>query len=144
MLVRKQAQIQEMSWCVTVSYQPGSKLLLSKRATHGIQWSTRPSPVRRTAAGGRACCAAGETRYAFQMAPDLTPVEVPETKSIATIDSAFVIMAECDCGHRRELHTLFLRRRLGAGVTIGEVRQKLRCHLCQARMPVVRVYRQPG
>lgn len=78
------------------------------------------------------------------MAQDLTPVEVPETKSIATIDSTFVIMAECECGHRRELHTLFLRRRLGAGVTIGEVRQKLRCHLCQARMPVVRIYRQPA
>jgi hypothetical protein len=78
------------------------------------------------------------------MAEDLALVEVPDTKSIATIDSTFVIMAECGCGHHRELHTLFLRRQLGAGVTIGEVRQKLRCHLCQARMPAVRVYRQPG
>jgi hypothetical protein len=77
------------------------------------------------------------------MAQDLLPVEVPETNSIATIDSSFVIMAECSCGHKRELHTLFLRRQLGAGVTIGKVRLKLRCHLCQARMPVVRVYRRP-
>ncbi len=78
------------------------------------------------------------------MAQDPTPIEVPETKSIATIDSTFLIMAECYCGDKRELHTLFLRRRLGAGVTVGEVRQKLRCHLCQARMPAVRVYRRPG
>jgi hypothetical protein len=76
------------------------------------------------------------------MGQDLTPIEVPETKSIATIDSTFLIMAECDCGHKRELHTLFLRRRLGAGVTIGEVRGKLRCHVCQARMPAIRIYRQ--
>jgi hypothetical protein len=76
------------------------------------------------------------------MAQDLLPVEVPETQSIATIDSSFVIMAECDCGHKRELHALFLRRQLGAGVTIGKVRRKLRCHLCQGRMPAVRVYRE--
>ena len=79
---------------------------------------------------------------AIQMAQALAPVEVPETKSIATIDSTFVIMAECNCSHRRELHTLFLRRQLGAGVTIGQVRRKLRCHVCQARMPVIRIYPQ--
>jgi hypothetical protein len=76
------------------------------------------------------------------MAQDPIPVEVPETKSIATIGSTFVIMAECDCGHQRELHTLFLRRQLGAGVTIAGVRRKLRCHLCQARMPAIKVYRR--
>ena len=78
------------------------------------------------------------------MAQDLVPIEVPETQSIATIDSAFIIMAECDCGHRRELHTLFLRRQLGAGVTIAMVRRKLRCHLCQGRTPAIKVYRRPA
>jgi len=39
--------------------------------------------------------------------------------SIATVDCSFVIMAECDCGHKRELHTLFRRRQLGAGETVG-------------------------
>jgi len=81
-----------------------------------------------------------EKRYAFSMHSD--PVEFPETKTIGTIGEPFVIIAECACGHARELHTLFLRHQLGAGVTLGKVRQTLRCHKCQARMPVVRVYRR--
>jgi hypothetical protein len=74
---------------------------------------------------------------------DLLPIEVPETRTIATLDATFTIMAECTCGHTRELHTLFLRRQLGAGVTIAKVRAKLRCHRCQARMPSIKVYRRP-
>jgi hypothetical protein len=58
---------------------------------------------------------------------------VPDTKTIATIGPGLSIMAEYPCGHSRELHTLFLRRQLGAGVTLGKVHQKLRCHKCQAR-----------
>jgi hypothetical protein len=73
--------------------------------------------------------------------PDLVLIEAAETKSIATLDPAFTIMAQCGCGHVRELHTLFLRRQLGAGVTIAKVRQKLRCHKCQAKMPAIKIYR---
>jgi hypothetical protein len=77
------------------------------------------------------------------MARDPQPVEFPEDKTIATIGEAFMIMAVCKCGNSREMHTLFLRRQLGAGVTIGKVRQKLRCHQCQAREPEIRIYRRP-
>jgi hypothetical protein len=50
------------------------------------------------------------------------------------------IMAECPCMHSRELYSLSLRRRLGAGVMIAEVRAKLRCHKCQRLMLDVRIY----
>jgi len=53
------------------------------------------------------------------------PVNFPETKTIATLGEPFVIMAECICGHTRELHTLFLRRQLGAGVTPGKGAQQV-------------------
>jgi hypothetical protein len=88
------------------------------------------------------CCAARCLRYAFRMAREPEPIEFPETTTIATIGEAFVIMAECKCGNAREMYTLFLRRQLGAGVTLGKVRQKLRCHRCQARMPEIRIYRR--
>jgi hypothetical protein len=76
------------------------------------------------------------------MAQKLTPYAVEETRTIATLGSEFTIMAECPCGHARELHTLFLRRQLGAGVTIAKVREKLRCHKCQRQKPEIRVYHQ--
>jgi hypothetical protein len=75
------------------------------------------------------------------MADELKPESVAETRTIATLGTEFTIMAECACGHKRELHTLFLRRQLGAGVTIGKVRDKLRCHKCQTRRPQINVYR---
>ncbi|HEX3836432.1 MAG TPA: hypothetical protein VHW25_05650 [Steroidobacteraceae bacterium] len=79
----------------------------------------------------------------FRMATqDLVLVEVAETKSVATLDPTFIIMAECTCGHARELHTLFLRRQLGAGITVATARQRLRCHKCQAKMPAIRIYRR--
>jgi hypothetical protein len=56
---------------------------------------------------------------------------VPGTRTIATL-TEFTLMAECDCGHQRELHTLFLPRQLGAGVTLAGVRHKLRCHKYKA------------
>jgi len=72
-----------------------------------------------------------------------TAIEVSESRSIATLNE-FVILAECSCGHEREIHTLFLRRQLGAGVTVGQVRQKLRCHKCQGRMPQIKIYPLTG
>jgi len=70
------------------------------------------------------------------------PVNFPETKTIATLGEPFVIMAECICGHTRELHTLFYGGSSGQVSPQGKVRNKLRCHKCQARMPTVRIYRR--
>jgi hypothetical protein len=75
------------------------------------------------------------------MAHELKEIEIAGTRTIATLDSGYTIMAECPCGHTRELYTLSLRRRLGAGVTIAGVRAKLRCHKCQARKPAIKIYR---
>jgi hypothetical protein len=75
------------------------------------------------------------------MAQDLTPYAVEDSRTIATLGAEFTIMAECDCDHKRELHALFLRRQLGSRVTIGQAREKLRCHRCQARSPTIKVYR---
>jgi hypothetical protein len=49
----------------------------------------------------------------------LKKIAVAGTRTIATLDSSYTIMAVCTCGRTRELHTLSLRRRLGAGVTIN-------------------------
>jgi hypothetical protein len=75
------------------------------------------------------------------MAHELKEIEVAGTRTIATLDSGYTIVAECPCGHTRELHTLSLRRRLGAGVTINGVRAKLRCHKCDAMKPAIKIYR---
>ena len=75
------------------------------------------------------------------MAHELKEIEIAGTRTIATLDKGYTIMAECACGHSRELHTLSLRRRLGAGVTINGVRTRLRCHKCQATKPVIKIYR---
>jgi hypothetical protein len=58
------------------------------------------------------------------MAQGRTPLEFPDTKTFATLTSEFTIMAECSCGHSRELHALSLRRGLGNGVTLGKVRAR--------------------
>jgi hypothetical protein len=57
------------------------------------------------------------------MAHELEEIEVAGARTIATLGE-YIIMAVCPCGHTRELHTLSLRRRLGAGVTIAGVRAK--------------------
>jgi hypothetical protein len=75
------------------------------------------------------------------MAHELKEIEIAGTRTIATLDSGYTIMAVCPCGHTRELHTLSLRRRLGAGVTINGVRAKLRCHKCSAMKPAIKIYR---
>jgi hypothetical protein len=75
------------------------------------------------------------------MAHEMKEIEIAGTRTIATLDSGYTIMAECACGHTRELHTQFLRRQLGAGVTINGVRAKLRCHKCQAVKPEIKIYR---
>ena len=75
------------------------------------------------------------------MSHPLKEIEIAGTRTIATLDSDYTIMAECGCGHTRELYTLSLRRRLGAGVTIAGVRAKLRCHKCNVMKPTIRVYR---
>lgn len=76
------------------------------------------------------------------MAHELKEIEIAGTRTIATLDSQYTIMAVCTCGHTRELHTLSLRRRLGAGVTLNGVLAKLRCHKCQAVKPAIKIYRR--
>jgi hypothetical protein len=88
-----------------------------------------------------ACCALPYRRYPPGMAHELKEIEVAGTRTIATFDSTYTIMAVCNCGHTRELHTLSLRRCLGAGVTINGVRAKLRCHKCDAMKPAIKIYR---
>jgi hypothetical protein len=88
-----------------------------------------------------ACWSAGKRDYDSGMAHERKEIEIAGTRTIATLDSGYTIMAECPCGHDRELHTLFLRRQLGAGVTINGVRAKLRCHKCDAMKPAIKIYR---
>jgi len=88
-----------------------------------------------------ACWSAGASGYDSTMAHELKEIEIAGTRTIATLDSGYTIMAVCPCGHTRELHTLSLRRRLGAGVTINGVRAKLRCHKCDGRKPPIKIYR---
>jgi hypothetical protein len=40
------------------------------------------------------------------MALELKEVEISDTRTIATLDSGYTIMAVGACGHTRELHTL--------------------------------------
>jgi hypothetical protein len=47
------------------------------------------------------------------MAQEPRPLAIAETTTIATFGEAFIIMAECACGHSRELHTLFQRASWG-------------------------------
>jgi hypothetical protein len=75
------------------------------------------------------------------MGHELKEIEIAGTRTIATLDSHYTIMAKCTCGHTRELHTLSLRRRLGAGITLNGVRAKLRCHKCGAMRPAIMIYR---
>jgi hypothetical protein len=87
------------------------------------------------------CWLPTDQSYDLAMTQGLKEIEIAPTRTIATLGSEYTIMAECACGHIRELHTLFLRRHLGAGVTIAGVRAKLRCHKCQERAPAIKVYR---
>jgi hypothetical protein len=88
-----------------------------------------------------ACWSAGAPGYDSAMAHELKEIEIAGTRTIATLDSGYTIMAVCSCGHTRELHTLSLRRRLGAGVTINGVRARLRCHKCDTMKPAIKIYR---
>lgn len=77
----------------------------------------------------------------------MTRVEEPwapaDERLLVTFANQFTIVATCACGHSREIHARPIQRQLGAGVTIGRVRECLRCHKCQGRRPAVLVVRMP-
>ncbi len=66
-----------------------------------------------------------------------------DERQLETFALHFIIMAICPCGHLREIHVPMLLRRLGPSVTIGRLRDSLRCHRCQARRPGIQVSRMP-
>jgi hypothetical protein len=72
-----------------------------------------------------------------------TPFSPPDDALLPAYANHYTIMAMCQCGHSREIHARPIQRQLGAGVTIGRVRECLRCHKCQARRPTVLVCRLP-
>lgn len=58
---------------------------------------------------------------------------------------AYVLVAECQtpgCGHARRMviATLVRRCRTGTEATLGEVRQRLRCHKCQKKRAAFKVF----
>jgi hypothetical protein len=87
------------------------------------------------------CWLPGPPRYDFGMARTAEPFTPADDAPLARFENHYTILAVCGCGHSRELHTLFLRRQLGIGVTMGKVRDSLRCHKCQKRGPTITVTR---
>jgi hypothetical protein len=63
------------------------------------------------------------------------PYAPEEDQLLVSFANHYTIMAICACGHERELHARPLQRQLGIDVSIGRLRDCLRCHKCQARRP---------
>jgi hypothetical protein len=83
------------------------------------------------------------SRYDFSMTRPEPPWTPADERILATFANQYTIVAECACGHSREIFARPIQRQLGAGVTIGKVRDSLRCHRCQARRPAILVMRLP-
>ena len=71
------------------------------------------------------------------------PFPPADDQLLLTFGMHYTIRAICVCGHEREIYARPLQRRLGAGVTIGRLRECMRCHKCQARQPAILVLRMP-
>ncbi len=65
-----------------------------------------------------------------------------DERELDTFSQHYIFTATCACGHTREIEPRQLLRRLGP-VTIGKLRDALRCHRCQERRPKVEVRRIP-
>ena len=50
-----------------------------------------------------------------------------------------VLIACCHCEHSRELNLAMLVKAFGEQATLGQIRQRLRCHICGRRDPGFKV-----
>jgi hypothetical protein len=69
-------------------------------------------------------------------------IQITDADRLAHYGGAYVMLVSCRCGHHREIHRAPVIWKLDSGATIGQLRARLRCAKCQARMPDIEVFRR--
>jgi hypothetical protein len=56
---------------------------------------------------------------------------------------AYAVIAICQCGHAAEISDGWVQVKAGRDKAVEQLRARLRCGKCGARMPRIEIYRRP-